>query len=85
MKKNRTIAKIKRPMLAKVFSRKRLFNLLDGKRDKQVIWVTGPPGSGKTILVASYIEAFQIAQHMVSVGRGRCRYRKFFLLYEHCG
>jgi LuxR family maltose regulon positive regulatory protein len=78
MKINRTIAKIKRPTLLKVFSRKRLFNLLDGKRDKQVIWVTGPPGSGKTILVASYLEAFKLPNIWYQLDAGDADIASFF-------
>lgn len=78
MKKNRATAKIKRPALAKVFSRKRLFNLLDGKRNKQVIWVTGPPGSGKTILVASYLEAFKLPNIWYQLDAGDADIASFF-------
>jgi len=32
--------------------------LLDKGRENSVVWVTGPPGAGKTPLVAQYIETF---------------------------
>ena len=32
--------------------------LLDKGRENSVVWVTGPPGAGKTTLVAQYIETF---------------------------
>ncbi len=35
----------------------RLFKLLDQRERYPIIWVNGPPGSGKTTLVASYLEA----------------------------
>ncbi len=35
----------------------RLFNLLDSGRDKSIAWILGPGGSGKTTLVASYLDA----------------------------
>lgn len=38
-------------------ARERLFLSMDAKREHPVVWVTGPPGSGKTTLVASYLEA----------------------------
>ena len=39
-----------------VYDRKRLFDLLDRKRKYPVIWVSGPPGCGKTTMVTSYLE-----------------------------
>ncbi len=52
-----SIAKITRPRLARVLSRKRLFALMDKKRSASITWVSGPAGSGKTTLIASYLDA----------------------------
>jgi LuxR family maltose regulon positive regulatory protein len=46
-----------RPILTGVFPRKRLFGLLDQMRRRPVIWVSGPPGCGKTTAVISYLDA----------------------------
>lgn len=51
-----SVSKITRPLLTGSISRKRLFRLLDGGRKRPAVWVSGPPGSGKTTLVAGYVE-----------------------------
>ena len=53
--KQASINKITPPALPKVIPRKRLFRLLDQKEHYQVTWVSGIAGSGKTTLVASYL------------------------------
>lgn len=50
-------AKITRPTLSGVVQRNRLFTLLDGKSGKPITWVSAPGGSGKSTLVASYLDA----------------------------
>jgi LuxR family transcriptional regulator, maltose regulon positive regulatory protein len=54
------IAKITRPRIRGVFPRERLFRLLDETRTYPVTWISAPAGSGKTTLVASYLEANKI-------------------------
>ena len=51
------IAKIPRLRTHQAFPRKRLFTQLDHLRRHPVIWVSGPPGSGKTTLVSNYLDA----------------------------
>jgi LuxR family maltose regulon positive regulatory protein len=53
--KTASIAKITRPVLAGSYLRKRLFRLIDSARKRQVLWISGPPGSGKTTLASSYL------------------------------
>ena len=55
------IAKITKPSLSRVFSRERLFCLLDENNAKPVTWISGPPGCGKTTLIASYIDSRKLS------------------------
>ncbi len=57
MRETTSLVKISRPHPSGVLARQRLFHLLDQSRTKPAIWIKGPPGSGKTILVASYLDA----------------------------
>lgn len=50
-------AKTTRPAIGALVNRERLFALLDGTPGRTVAWISGPPGSGKTSLAASYVEA----------------------------
>ena len=51
------IAKVTCPTSTGYFPRHRLYRLLDKARKAPVLWITGPPGCGKTALVSSYIES----------------------------
>jgi len=54
------LAKLTRPKLHQVVRRERLFERLDECRTRPLVWVYGPPGAGKTALVASYVETRRI-------------------------
>ena len=49
-------AKVIPPEITRYFPRKRLFRLLDAARKRPVVWISAPPGSGKTTLVSSYLD-----------------------------
>jgi DNA-binding SARP family transcriptional activator len=51
------LAKLTRPRLHKVVARERLFARLDEVLQRPLTWVAGPPGAGKTSLLASYADA----------------------------
>lgn len=51
------LAKIRPPALADVYSRTRLFERLDQAATRPFVWISAPAGSGKTSLVASYLNA----------------------------
>ena len=52
-----TLGKLRPPRLGRVFGRERLFAQLDAAASVPGVWVAGPPGIGKTTLIATYLEA----------------------------
>ena len=54
-------AKITPPHLDDCYLRKGLFQKLDQCRDKPAVWISGPAGSGKTMLAASYLQERNIS------------------------
>ena len=72
------LAKLTRPKLHRVVSRPRLFERLDECRERPLAWVTGPPGAGKTALVASYAETRKLGTLWFQVDAGDADLATFF-------
>ena len=72
------IAKITRPRIRGAFPRERLFRSLDETRRHPVTWISAPAGSGKTTLVASYLEENKIPCLWYQVDEGDSDLATFF-------
>lgn len=72
------IAKVTRPEPAGYFPRRRLYRLLDKARKAPVLWISGPPGCGKTALVSGYIESRRIPSIWYKVDEGDADIATFF-------
>jgi LuxR family maltose regulon positive regulatory protein len=73
-----TLAKTTRPTLGATVARPRLFRLLDRARRTPVTWVWGPPGSGKTTLVGSYLRARKVRTLWYQLDEGDADIATFF-------
>lgn len=73
-----SVAKITRPKASGALSRERLFRLLDGRRNEPITWIEGPAGSGKTTLVASYLDTRRLPCLWYQVDEGDTDFATFF-------
>lgn len=64
------LAKWRRPRVARLLARERLWQQLDGLLADSSVWITGGPGAGKTALVAGYVEARGLPTLWYDVDRG---------------
>src|SRR5688572_16565902 len=76
-------AKTTRPALASVLARERLFARLDGGPARTLGWISGPPGSGKTSLAASYVEGRRLRSIWYQVDPDDADVATFFHYLAH--
>jgi ATP/maltotriose-dependent transcriptional regulator MalT/DNA-binding SARP family transcriptional activator len=74
--------KVTRPLMTGVVDRERLFSGIDDARMRPVLWVAAPGGSGKTTLVASYIESRSLHSLWYQVDSGDTDIATFFHFME---
>jgi DNA-binding SARP family transcriptional activator len=78
MPKSFLSAKITRPILHDIVERKRLYRLMDRTVKKPVVWVSAPGGSGKTTLVAGWLDACRLPCLWYQVDEGDADIASFF-------
>jgi DNA-binding SARP family transcriptional activator len=70
--------KLSQPALSNVVPRERLFRSLDDALSRPVVWVTAPGGSGKTTLVADYLESRKLRCAWYQIDQGDSDIATFF-------
>jgi len=78
MDTNIKLAKLSTPRHIKYYKRTRLFNVLDQARQCPLIWIAGPAGSGKTVLVSSYLSERNLRPLWYQIDEGDNDIASFF-------
>jgi len=76
-------AKTTQPTVGSVIAREALFALLDEPSGRSVVWISAPPGSGKTTLAASYVEARRLSSLWYQVDADDAYPASFFHYLNH--
>lgn len=74
-----SIAKISAPKASGTVERERLFRLLDQGREKPVVWIAAPAGSGKTTLVSGWLDNRRIPSIWYQIDSGDADPATFFM------
>ncbi|MGH8508351.1 MAG: hypothetical protein ACREVH_06485 [Gammaproteobacteria bacterium] len=74
-------AKISPPRSQHVLARPRLFARIDAARTHRALWITGPPGAGKTTLASSYIQERKLRALWYQLDEGTATSRVFFTIW----
>lgn len=56
-RKKYDLPKFEPPLVEGIVARPRLYEIFDAKKNKRILWLSAPAGSGKTSLLASYLSA----------------------------
>lgn len=76
------LAKLSPPRLHNTVVRARLFDAVDEARQHPIIWVSAPPGAGKTTLVASYVRTRNQGAIWCQLDRGDADPATFFYFLQ---
>jgi LuxR family maltose regulon positive regulatory protein len=72
------LAKLSRPRLYRILDRERLFEVLEAARESGAVWISGPPGAGKTSLAASFLQTRRLTGIWYDVDAGDADPATFF-------
>ena len=77
------LAKLTPPRLYHAVARDRLFAAIDDARARPVVWIAGPPGAGKTTLIATYARSQNLRPIWFQLDRGDADPATFFYFLQH--